>query len=112
MEDNMANFDDFWKTLTTGLEQLTLKNWSEVKAAAVADGQAFLEKTKADLERWTQLLGSGALTKDDFEWLVAGKKDLAEMQTLEKAGLTLVRAERFQNNLISLVIDTTFSTFA
>ncbi|MCP4627560.1 MAG: hypothetical protein GY850_29200 [bacterium] len=108
----MANFDDFWKTLTTGLEELALKNWKEVKGAAVSDGRAFLDKTKADLERWTKLLGMGALTKDDFEWLVAGKKDLAEMQALEKAGLTLVRAERFQNALISLVIDTAFDTFA
>ncbi len=108
----MAKFDDFWNTLKTGLGELALKNWGEVKDAAVADGQAFLNKTKADLERWTKLMGTGALTKDDFEWLVAGKKDLAEMQALEKAGLTLVRAERFQNALISLVIDTAFDTFA
>lgn len=50
--------------------------------------------------------------KDDFEWLVAGKKDLAEMQVLENAGLFLVRLERFQNALISLVMDTAFDTFA
>ena len=108
----MANFDDFWNTLKTGLEELALKNWKEVKDAAMADGDAFLDQTKADLERWTKLLGTGALTKDDFKWLVAGKKDLAELQALEKAGLTLVRAQRFQNALISLVIDTAFDTFA
>ena len=108
----MAKFDDFWNTLKAGLEQLALKNWKEVKDAAVADGDAFLEQTKSDLERWTKLLGTGALTKDDFEWLVAGKKDLAEMQALEKAGLSLVRAERFQNALISLVVDTALNTFA
>lgn len=108
----MANFDDFWNTLKAGLEQLALKNLKEVKDAAVADGLAFLDKTKADLERWTKLLGTGALTKDDFEWLVAGKKDLAEMKALEKAGLSLVRVEKFQNALISLVIDTAMNTFA
>ncbi len=108
----MANFDDFWNTLKTGLGELALKNWGEVKDAAVADGQAFLEKTKADLVRWTKLLAEGELTKDDFEWLIAGKKDLAEMQALKNAGLTLVRLERFQNALISLVIDTAFDTFA
>ncbi len=108
----MANFDDFWKTLETGLEQLALKNWKDVKAAAEADGRAFLDKTRADLERWSKLMVAGSLTKDDFEWLVAGKKDLAEMQALKKAGLSLVRVERFQNALISLVIDTAFTTFA
>jgi hypothetical protein len=108
----MANFDDFWKTLSAGLEKLALENWNEVKGAAVADGQAFLTKTKADLMRWTQLLETGALTKNDFEWLVAGKKDLAEMQALKNAGLSLVRLEKFQNELISLVINTAVKTVA
>ena len=108
----MANFDDFWKTLKAGLEELALKNWNEVKGAAVADGQAFFDETKADLERWTKLLAAGELTRDDFEWLVAGKKDLAEMQALKNAGLAMVRLERFQNALISLVVDTAFEVFA
>lgn len=108
----MATFDDFWKTLKEGLEALAVKNWKEVKGAAVADGTAFFDKTKADLERWTKLLAAGELTKDDFEWLIAGKKDLAEMQALKQAGLAQVRLERFQNALISLVIDTAFDTFA
>ena len=108
----MANFDDFWKTLKAGLEELVLKNWNEVKDAAVADGKAFFDDTKADLERWTKLLAAGQLTKDDFEWLVAGRKDLAEMQALKDAGLALVRLERFQNALISLVVNTAFEVFA
>ncbi|KKK50796.1 hypothetical protein LCGC14_3121460, partial [marine sediment metagenome] len=32
-----------------------------------------------DLKRWTKLLAQGDLSKDDFEWLIAGKKDLAEI---------------------------------
>lgn len=108
----MADFNDFLKSLENGIKELALTNWKEVENAAIADGQAFVNKTKADLERWTQLLASGALTKDDFEWLIAGKKDLAQMQALEKAGLSLVRAQRFQNSLISLVINTAFKTFA
>ncbi len=107
----MVDFNDFLQTLESGIKDLALKNWKEVEDAAVADGRAFLEKTKANLERWTKLLGTGALTKDDFEWLVAGQKDLAQMQALEKAGLTQVRAERFQNSLVSLVVDTAFKTF-
>lgn len=35
----------------------------------------FLQRWK--LERWSQLLASGVLSKDDFAWLVQGKKDLA-----------------------------------
>lgn len=108
----MADFDDFLENLKKGLEELAKKNWREFRDAAEKDGKAFVEKTKEDLRRWTKLLAQGDLSKDDFEFLVAGKKDLAEMEALKQAGLTLVRLERFQNALISLVIDTAFETFA
>ncbi len=107
----MPDFNDFWKNLKSGLEELAKKNWKEFSEAAEKDGKAFLDKTKEDLKRWTKLLAQGDLSKDDFEWLIAGKKDLAEMEALKQAGLALVRVERFQNALISLVIDTAFETF-
>jgi len=107
----MADFNDFLESLKKGLEELIKKNWKEFKDAAEKDGKAFLDKTKEDLKRWTKLLAQGDLSQDDFEWLVAGKKDLAEMEALKQAGLALVRLERFQNALISLVIDTAFDIF-
>ncbi len=87
------------------------KNWKEFREAAEKDGNAFLDRTEEDLRRWTKLLAQGDLSQDDFEWLVAGKKDLAEMEALKQAGLALVRLERFRNALISLVVDTAFETF-
>lgn len=107
----MADFNDFLESLKKGLEEIIKKNWEEFKDAAEKDGKAFLDKTKEDLKRWTKLLAQGDLTKDDFEFLVAGKKDLAELEALKQAGLTLVRLERFQNALTSLVIDKAFDTF-
>ncbi len=107
----MADFNDFLESLKKGLEELIKKNWKEVKDAAEKDGKAFFDKTEEDLKRWTKLLAQGDLSQDDFEWLVAGKKDLAEMEGLKQAGLAMVRLERFQNALISLVIDTAFDIF-
>ena len=107
----MAEFSDFLENLKNGLEGLAKKSWKEFTTAAEKDGKAFLEKTKEDLKRWTRLLAQGDLSKEDFEWLVEGKKDLAEMEALKQAGLTLARLERFQNALVSLVIDTAFDTF-
>ena len=107
----MADFNDFLESLKKGLEEIINKNWKEFKDAAEKDGKAFLDKTKEDMKRWTKLLAQGDLTKDDFEFLVSGKKDLAELEALKLAGLAQVRLERFQNALISLVIDTAFDTF-
>lgn len=107
----MADFKDFWGNLEKGLKELASKNWKEFKEAAEKDGKVFFDTIKEDLQRWTTLLAQGDLTQDDIEWLVSGKKDLAEMQALKQAGLALVRLERFQNALISLVLDTALKTF-
>lgn len=107
----MADFNEFWESLKKGLEEIIKKNWKEFKDIAEKDGKVFLDKTKEDLKRWTKLLAQEDLTKDDFEFLVAGKKDLAELEALKQAGLAQVRLERFQNRLISLIIDTAFDTF-
>jgi hypothetical protein len=107
----MADFKDFWENLKKGLEDLGKKSLSEFQKEAEKDGRAFFKKTKKDLQRWTRLLARGELTREDFEWLVKSKKDLAEMEALKQAGLTLAKVEKFQNTVVSLVIDSAFKTF-
>ncbi len=107
----MADFSRFLEELTAKLTELAEQQWTAYRDAAISDGTAFVDKIKADLERWSQLLASGALTKDDFAWLVQGKTDLAELEALEQAGLALERLDQFRTALINLVIDTAFSVF-
>src|ERR671922_2578027 len=107
----MADFSRFLEVLEKQLAELAEQQWTAYRDAAVSDGTAFVDKAKADLERWSRLLASGALTKDDFAWLVQGKKDLAELEALEQAGLALERLDQFRTALIKLVIDTAFSVF-
>jgi hypothetical protein len=42
---------------------------------------------------------------------VQGKKDLAELEALEQAGLALARLDRFRTDLVHLVVDTAFGVF-
>ena len=107
----MATFDDFIDNLEGGVKKLAKKHFKDSLDTAEADGEAFIENCKEDLKRWTKLLANEDLSQDDFECLVAGTKDLAEMEALKQLGLKLVRIERFQNALISLVIDTAFDMF-
>lgn len=107
----MASFNDFLNALKDGLKQLVAQSLADYKDAAVQDGEAFLTKTRADLERWTGELAQGQVSKDDFEWLVRGKKDLGEMEALKQAGLTLVRLDQFRTSLINLVIGTASKLF-
>lgn len=79
----MPSFDEFLNALKENIEEFARANWNEYVNAVVDDSDAFLNKAKKDMERWTGLLAMGQLTKEDFEWHVNGKKDLAEMEALK-----------------------------
>lgn len=82
---------------------------SGYKDFAISDSKEFLEKTKADLKKWTEELARGELSLDDFKFLVAGKKDLAELHGLKQAGLTLARIESFKNGVIDIIVNAAFN---
>jgi hypothetical protein len=107
----MADFNDFWKELQTEIVEFADYSWKAYKAAAIKDGKAFLAKSKDDLKRWTDMLAQGNLTKDDFEWLVAGKKDLAQLVALKQKGLAQVALDRFTNGVIDTIVSTAFKVF-
>lgn len=107
----MATFQDFWKTLQTELVEFAEFSWKDYRNAAIKDGNVFLKESRQDLERWTKMLASGGLTRDDFEWLVAGKKDLAELAFLKRKGLSQVAQDRFVYGLIDTIVATALKTF-
>lgn len=99
----MPDFAEFWKSLRDGLRQLVERDWRDYRDAALEDGEAFLTKTRADLERWATLLAGGQLSADEVAWLLQGKKDLALLQALRQAGLALVAQDRFRQSLLELL---------
>lgn len=107
----MATFDEFLETLKTELVEFAEYSWKTYRDAAVKDSKAFVEKSKSDLERWTKMLAKGELTRDDFEWLMVGKKDLAELVALKQRGLAKVALDRFVNGLIDTIVSTAFKAF-
>ncbi len=104
----MIDFDRFLDLFKENLLALAQEHWRDVRDAALRDGQAFVQKTREDLERWLTLLAAGELTREDFEWLVQGKRDLAEMEALKQAGLAKVRLDRFRGALVDVVVKTAF----
>ena len=107
----MADFEDYFDKLANNLEDLVKNNWKDFLDAAEADGKAFLQETKAALQRWTRLLANGDLTREEFEFLVGSKEDLLKLEALKKLGLTKVRIQMFQTAVIGLIIETAFDFF-
>ena len=108
----MANFDDFLAGLKNEVSAFAEGQLKNVKDRAVADGGAFVQALKADLQNWTNQLAAGKLSQDDFKFLVAGKKDLAELTALKEAGLAQAQLDQFVNGLVAVVVKTAVKAFA
>jgi len=102
----MPDFNDFASSALDSIRQLVTDEFKDHSEAALKDAKDFLESSKADLARWLQLSSEGQLTAADLAWLIQGKKDLARMLALKRAGVALARLDRFQGALINIAIDT------
>jgi hypothetical protein len=107
----MPNFNDFINTLKDDLLDFAEENINEHKDELLKDGTAFAERAESDLKRWTVELADGLLTEEDFEFLVKGKKDLAEMEALKQLGLTKVRITELKDGIINIVVGSAIKTF-
>jgi hypothetical protein len=107
----MATFNHYLDELKEEIMAFAEADWKQFKNAAVADGDAFVERLREDLENWTAKLVNGDLSQGDFAWLVAGKKDLAELEALKQTGLIQARLENFVNGLVDVVVNTAVKVF-
>ncbi len=107
----MPTFNDFVSTLKNDLLDFAKENLNEYKDELVKDGTDFINKTKSDLERWAEGLASGALSPADFEFLLKGKKDLAEMEALKQLGLSQIRLDKITNGIIDVIAGSAIKTF-
>jgi hypothetical protein len=107
----MSTFDSFVSEVLKGVKGLATDELNSFADAAKDDAKAFLEASKANLKRWTAQLENNQLSKDEFESLVAGQADLAQLLALTQAGIGAARLQRFRDALIKLVIDKAFATF-
>ena len=107
----MANYQDFLDAFKPALQDLAKQTLDAYSKQATADGQAFVDTQKANLDKWTKELVDGELSKADFTDLVKGIQDLAELVALKQAGLAAARLDGFRTSLMNLVIDTAFKVF-
>ena len=107
----MDNFDAFLKAIKLGTKDLARDSLDGFQEQAGDDANAFLDKSKDDLKRWTKLLAQKEINEEDFSDLVNAKKALAEMFSLRQSGLALIKIEKFRKSFINLVVDTAFDVF-
>ncbi len=100
----MPDFDQFFRELNDGARDIAMREASGFVKEATDDSNDFLEAIKGDLEIWAKQVANGTLSVQDFEFLVRGKKDFAQMKALTRAGLAAVRIDRIRTAMIDLLI--------
>lgn len=89
------------------LAKITVKGFTK---KAVADGKAFVKQTEEQIATWLAELVAGDITQKNFESLVRGEKDLAEMKALQQVGLARAAIDTFVNGVIEIVINAALAT--
>jgi len=105
----MANIDTILKSVEDQSKALAEKLFKQYTHQAVSDVRDFLQKSAGNLKRWVEELARGDLDKDEFESLIKGQADVAEMRALKQAGLAAVQIDTFTNGVLDIVITTAFA---
>lgn len=107
----MANIDfqQIINTLKNSIIKLAESTFKDYKSEAKADGLELLKAVKENLKTWTFELADGKLSKDDFEFLVLGQKELIEINALKQTGMALIKIDEFKTSVLHQIINTVFS---
>jgi hypothetical protein len=101
----MNAFDDFREAVLNEAGNLARDFLKGNVAEARTVAGAFVDQSRAKLEKWTRQRLDGKLTRDEFNDLVRGEADLAKINALTQAGIAVGKAEQFRKKLTNVVLD-------
>ena len=107
----MANIDigSILKLVENQSKALAEKLFKQYTHQAVSDVRDFLQKSTLNLKRWVEQLARGEMDKDEFQSLVKGQADVAEMRALKQTGLAVVQIDTFTNGVLDIVVSAAFA---
>jgi hypothetical protein len=103
------NVGSIFKSVEDQAKALAEKVFKQYTHQAVSDVNDFIQTSRDDLKRWIEELARGEIDKEEFESLVKGQSDLAEMHALKQAGLAAVRIDSYVKGVLDIVISAAFS---
>lgn len=102
----MALFDEIFNEIKTKVIGLATDEVKDYKDKAVKDTNEYLQTSKEKLKKWTLLLVDKKIDGEEFEYLVNSQLGLGEMKVLTNVGIAQIKAEKFKNDVINLVVNT------
>lgn len=108
----MADFNQIFNDIKSQLGPLAQQNLKQFAAQGQQDAEAFLEQSRANLQKWVQQLANKEIDEDQFRWLVESQKAAAEMTALRAANAGAIQTEQFRDSVLSAVVTTAVSAIA
>ena len=105
----MADFNQIFNDIKNQLGPLAQQNLKQFAAQGKQDAEAFLEQSRANLQKWVQQLANKEIDEDEFRWLVESQKAAAEMTALRAANAGAIQTEQFRDSVLNLVVSTAVS---
>lgn len=102
----MALFEDLFTEIKDKVVDLAKTEVKDFASSAAKETNNYLQTSKEKLKKWTLLLVDGNIDGEEFEFLVNSQLGLGEMKVLTNVGLAQIKAEKFKNAVIHLVVDT------
>ncbi|HPF10754.1 MAG TPA: hypothetical protein PKW08_08095 [Flavobacteriaceae bacterium] len=103
------DFEKLFKELKDEVLALVKDKFDKEGQNITQDVSLFFDEAKDKLKRWSELLATGVITKDEYKLLLLSQKDLVIMHTLHKAGVSNIKLGHFKNAVINTVIDKTLA---
>ena len=100
----MEKFNQLLKILEQEVPKLAQNILSGYATQAVDDVKGFMKSAESDLKNWMIALGNSEITSADLEFLIKGKKDLAEMSALKQIGLGEVAIDKFKEAMLNIIV--------
>jgi hypothetical protein len=108
----MADFNQIFDDIKSQLGPLAEQNLKEFAGQGKQDAEAFLQQSRANLEKWMQQLANNDIDQDEFTFLVESQKAAAEMTALQAANAGTVRIDQFRDSVFNLVIKAAVTAIA
>lgn len=105
----MADFNQIFNDIKSQLGPLAEQDLKQFAAQGKQDAEAFLEQSRANLQKWMQQLANKEIDEDEFRWLVESQKAAAEMTALRAANAATLQTEQFRDSVLNVVVSTAVS---
>lgn len=100
----MADFQDLLRSVAEEAAKLATGELASFKDQVIEDAKQFAQRKKDDLQRWAELLASGAITRAEFDMLVLGAKNLLQIRAETYVGIAKTRLDRLRKQVLDIVI--------